>query len=137
MATLTIVAADVGVHYSEQVETICLPALVALTAGQYCRLDPTTGKLDLGNATTAAEIGDGYIVSKSVAAGETATAVRRGLIDLGAALAALNFGANVFLSDTDGVLADTAGTVSKIVGRVVAVYGNGATPDKMLELTIN
>lgn len=133
MAAITITAANVSVDWDKPHEPLTLPALVAITAGQYIRPDPTTGKFDLGNATTAAEILYGYIATKSVAAGEPLTGIHYGVMNLGASLAALAFGAPIYVNDTDGVLGDAAGTVSRVAGRVIAVFGSGnATPDKLL-----
>jgi hypothetical protein len=44
------------------------------------------------------------------------------------------FNAAIYLSDTDGRLADAAGTVSKIAGRVLPGTANlvGAAKDKLL-----
>jgi hypothetical protein len=43
------------------------------------------------------------------------------------------FDAPVYLSDTDATLADTAGTVSTVIGRVVPGW-NATTADKLLLL---
>ena len=80
------------------------------------------------NGTTATEaaaygVATGDVVVK---AGLPITAVREGVLD-GLALGG-NTGAPVYLSDTDGRLADTAGTVSLVVGRIIpgtaGVLGN-------------
>jgi len=131
MANLTVTASTV--HVVESYEQATLPAAAAITAGQVIIID-SNGKWALGNATTAANAGNGRraIAAKSVAAGQSLTGVYRGLLDTRGALDALAFAASVFLSDTAGTLADTAGTVSTIVGQVVAGWGSGATADKLL-----
>lgn len=112
------------------------PAGEAFTAGQYVRQDPSTGKIVLGNATSAAEVGDGFIAENSAAIGDPATCHKGPVIlDVGDALSALNYGASVYLSDTDGTLADVAGTVSTVVGKVIA--GWAGTAKKLLRLTLN
>lgn len=134
MATLTITAADVHcVRINGPNDLFSGPAGEAITAGQYVRRNTTTGHIELGNGTDAAESRDGGIALNSAAVGVTVDVQRGGIIDLGDALGDLTYDDDVFLSDTDGVLADTAGTVSKIVGTVVPAFGS-TTPDKLLQL---
>ena len=133
MGNLTITPASVApVRIIEQ-DTA--PTGEAINAGQYCRLDTSTGKFVLGNGTTAAEARSGGIALNSVASGETLTVLKKGEVDLGDALDSLTYDDDVFLSDTDGTLADSAGTVSKIVGTVVTGYAN-STPDKLLRVNL-
>lgn len=104
MSNLTITAADVALV--ESIERFDAPAAEAVTAGQYGRLDTPTGKIALGNASSDAEARDGGIILKSAAAGMPTTLLRKGIVDLGAALDGLSFDADVYLSETDGTLAD-------------------------------
>lgn len=106
-----------------------------INAGQYVRLDTSTGKMTKGNATVAAEARNGGLALSTVKAGGTLTAIRKGLLDVGNALAALTFDDDVFLSDTDGTLADAAGTVSKIVGTTVPAWG-ATTADRLLRVDL-
>jgi tetrahydromethanopterin S-methyltransferase subunit E len=53
-------------------------------------------------------------------------------LPVGEALDSLAYGAVVYLSNTDGTLADTAGTVSKKIGVVVPALATVSTPDKLL-----
>ena len=134
MANLTIVAADVhSVRINGPSDIFAGPCNEAVTAGQYVRRNVTTGYIEKGNGTTAAEARDGGIALNSAAAGETVEAQRAGVVDLGDALDALTYDDDIFLSDTDGTLADTAGTVSKILGTVEPGFGS-TTPDKLLRL---
>lgn len=134
MANLTITASAVAPV--QVIEKFTGPASEAITAGMYVRLDTTTGKITPGNGTTAPESRNGGIaVDGANAAGITVTAVRKGIVDLGAALDALAFDADVFLSDTDATLATTAGTVSKVVGTVVPGWG-ATTADKLLRVNL-
>jgi hypothetical protein len=111
------------------------------TQGMYYRLNTTTGKLEKGNATTAAELGDiaGLLLDDEPTVNLEGTIVLYGskaLVDLGNALDALAFDAAVYVSDTDATIADTVGTVSRKLGDVVPAFGHsGATPDKLLSLT--
>lgn len=113
----------------------------ALPEGDYARMNTTTGKLELGNATTATEVGviGGLVTDDTYAVGATAHIVYEGLLDVGDALTSLTFGDTVYLSDTDGQLGDAAGTVTTaIVGTVVPAYGaftSSTTADKLLYFT--
>ena len=115
--------------------TFTAPTEEALVSGQYARMNTATGFQTLGNATTAAEIGTATsrrgIAINTVAINETTTFVNKGYLDLGNALDALAYGADVYLSDTDGTLADAQGTQLFIVGQVVPGFAN-TTPDKLL-----
>lgn len=94
----------------------------------------TDGTVTPANGTTSTEANfQGIATIKSERVGQAVTVVRDGLLDVGDALDALAFGAPVYLSDTDGTLADAAGTVSVIVGRVVPGHGS-LTADKLLRV---
>ena len=130
MADLTITADDVSVVKSLDESTG--PAAEALTAGQYARLDTSSGAWTKGNATSTSEVGArGGIAIKDAATNITVTILHKGLMDIGDALDSLSFGDAVYLSDTDGTLADSAGTVSTVVGHVVSGWGY-STADKLL-----
>lgn len=120
-----------------EADQLTLPAAEAITAGAPVRLDTTTGRWMNANATTAAESTYVWIALRTVAAGEGVTAYRRGIVS-GYDLDALDYGAAVYLSDTDGRLADAAGTVSVIVGRVVPIHDRplGETPGKAIHLEL-
>jgi hypothetical protein len=134
MANLTITASRVAPV--RVIEKITGPAAEAITAGQSCRLDTTTGQITSGNASSAAEARSGGIaIDAANAAGITVTIVRKGWIDIGDALSALAYDADVFLSDTDGTLATTAGTTSKVIGTVVPAFG-ATTADKLLRVDL-
>jgi len=133
MTNLTIVAADVAP--AKIIEQFTGPAAEAIVAGQYVRFNTSSGKIELGKATTTAEARAGGIALGSVAANETVTALSKGWLAVGAALDALTFDDDVYLSDTDGTLADAAGTVSRLVGTVVPAWGN-TTADKLLRVDL-
>lgn len=137
MSDLTIVSTAVRVVRAGSGEhQHTSPALETISAGQYVRLDPSTGKFRLGNATTLAEVGVGYLASASVIAGESLTAFERPvLMDLGEALDGLNYGDKVWLSDTDGALATEPGTCDVVVGTVVPGFAR-VTAEKLLKLQL-
>lgn len=117
MADLSLVTAD-KVEVVESLLQMTLPAAEAIDAGQPVRIDTTSGRFTLANATAAAEARVYGLATRSVQAGEPVTAIRKGVID-GVDLASLDYDAAIYLSNTDGTLADAAGTVSVVVGRVI------------------
>ncbi len=136
MTALTIAAADVRVVKRADEHQHTAPAGEAFNAGQYIRWNPSTGKFELGKATTTAEVGDGHIAEKTAAIGDPVTGLKGPcLLDVGDALSGLNYGDSVYLSDTDGTLADAAGTVSTVVGKVVPGWAGSAK--KLLRLVLN
>lgn len=132
MADLTISSCHLVKGDDEHMLT--LPASVNVAAGQAVTPDPTSGKWVLALADTAAHAGDTHVALTTVKAGEALTAVKSSaLLDVGEALAGLNFAAIVYLSDTAGTLASTAGTVSTVMGKVVPGWAY-TTPDKLLRV---
>lgn len=105
----------------EVIEQFTGPTDEDIQPGVYCRFNTSSGKITKGNATSAAEARKGGICINNLAG--KITAVRKGTLFLGTALDALTFDDDVHLSNTDGVLADAAGTVNLIVGTVVPLYG--------------
>jgi hypothetical protein len=113
------------------------PFAESVNVGQCVRLDATTGKWTKANATDSTENRIiGILVSRD-AAGAVGTVVRKGVLN-GFDLAPLNFGAYLYLSDTDGTVADAAGTVSTLIGRVVSGFSTtlGTTSDKLFFLDL-
>ena len=107
------------------------PTAEDVTAGQYIRPNTTSGKLELGNATSSTEVGNiAFVAATSANSNLAVTGVKRGILDVGDALASMNFGDIVYLSDVDGTFADTPGTVSKSVGYVVPGWA-AETADKL------
>lgn len=132
MANLTITAAEVAIVKSYQQWTAPLAETIAV--GEAVRIDTSTGKITPANGTDAAESRFWGILASIDGAGITGTVIKEGVIDVGNALSALAFDAPVYLSDTDGTLADAAGTVTVIVGRVVPAWAAGASADKLLHI---
>lgn len=130
MADLTITQCDQAQVFKQ----FTGPAVEAIAEGQRCRFDPTTGQIALGNATNAAEAVQGGIATHAAGVGEALTIINEGIVDLGAALDALAFGASVFVSDTDGTFGTTAGTVSVVAGIVVPGW-DSIPAQKLLHLT--
>jgi hypothetical protein len=136
MADLTIAAADVAAI--EVFEQITLPCAEAIDAGEMVRLDTSTGKLTLANASSAAE---GRVIGMAInsgAAGETITVVKRGLVDVGDALASETIDEELYLSNTDGKIDDGAGTPTADyhAGRVWPLFGD-PTADLVLFVDVS
>lgn len=106
-----------------------------MAQGDVARLDTTNGTFTGANGTTTGEAAAPlYILLSGGVAGEFVTGVSNGFI-AGFDVSGLNFSAAVYLSDTDKTLADAAGTVSTVIGRVVPATANGALPfDKILKV---
>lgn len=121
----------------ESLEQMTLVAAEAMEAMTPVRIDGTTGKFTKSNATDATEARTYGLTSRAVVAGMPVTAIKKGVMD-GLNIAALAYDADVFLSNTDGTLADAAGTVSKVLGKVIP--GNavtlGTSPDKLMLIDI-
>jgi hypothetical protein len=132
MADIALVTAD-KVEVVESIEQMTLPAAEAITAGNAVRLDTSSGKFTKAKGTDAAEARIYGIATKTVAAGLGVTAIRQGVMD-GFALSGLNYDAALYLSDTDGTLADAHGTVTVEVGRVIPgpATALGTAFDKLL-----
>lgn len=136
MTDLALVTAG-KVNVVESIEQMTLPFAEACAVGDTVRIDTTTGGWTKANATTAAEARLwGLLVSKD-AAGAVGTALRKGVID-GFDLSALAYDAVVYLSNTDGKLADGAGTTNVVVGRVIPAFATtlGTAADKLLHVDL-
>lgn len=137
MADIDLVTADrvtvVDVHARQRT----LPAAEAITAGMAVRYDPSTGKFTRAKGTDATEANAYGVATRTVRAGDALTAVRKGDMD-GWDLSGLDYGDPVYLSDTDGRLADAAGTVTKLIGRVAPATATtlGTAYDKILDVDL-
>jgi hypothetical protein len=135
MAALTIDPTDVMVI--ETTEQYTAPISEDIDSGEYCRFDPTTGKIAFGNATTVGEMGfGGVLIARKANTGQAGTFIRKGVVQLGDALDGLDYGDAVYLGDTDGQLNDAAGTVEVVLGYVIPIFGGvaGADASKALAL---
>lgn len=106
--------------------------------GKFCRVDPTTSKAMLANASSAAEAGGihGFAMSNQRFVGDAVSLFRKGLVDLGSGLDALDSGSIVYLGDTDNLLQTTAGTVSISVGKVYPITESDGSVKKLLDVDV-
>jgi len=118
MANIALITAN-RVEVVETTVQMTLPAAETITPGQAVRIDTTTGKFTAANGTAAGEarIWGIAVGTHQVTAGLPVTAIRIGVLD--GFTFSQAYDAAIYLSDTDGRLADAAGTVSVIVGRII------------------
>jgi hypothetical protein len=115
MADIAVTTAGL-IDIVESIEQATLPAGEAIVAGAPVRID-TAGKFVNGNGTDATESAVYGIAVSSVAASMPVTAVKQGV--LGGFTFSQAYNAAIYVSDTDARLADAAGTVEVLVGRVI------------------
>lgn len=123
---------------TEFLQRMTLPAAEAIEAGAPVRIVPSStgaGRWTNANATDMTEGKAWGICTRKVAAGETATAVRRGIVD-GLEVSSYDYGQVLFLSDTDGRVSDTPGTVAIPIGRVIPATAvpTGTAFDRLAEI---
>ncbi|MBN9393442.1 MAG: hypothetical protein J0I20_35755 [Chloroflexi bacterium] len=136
MADLALVTAN-SVHIVETIKQHTVPIAEAVVAGYAVRQDTASGKWTKANATTAAEARALAIAVKTGQANEAVTGLQVGILD-GYDLSGCSYDDPIYLSDTDGKLSTTPGTVTVPVGRVIAgtssLFGSGY--DKLLEVNM-
>ena len=110
-----------------------------INVGQVFRINPATGKATLANATVVGEAGPSLYLAIDGArqAGNAVTGISSGIVD-GYNLDAYTYQAQVFVSNTDGTLADAAGTVSTAAGRVIPapITGTPSGADRLLRVNL-
>jgi len=137
MANIALATANT-VSIVESIHQMTLPAAEAITPGAPVRLDTSTGKFTNANGSSSGEARVWGIATgkKAIPAGWPVTVIRRGVLD--GFTFSQAYDAAIYLSDTDGRLADAAGTVSTVVGRVIPATANltGASYDKLLSVEL-
>jgi len=125
---------NVSLNVEESFEQMTLIAAADLNAGTPVYVD-SNGKFAEADASAAGTADVYGITVRKVKAGQAVTAVARGVLS-GFDFSAQSFGAQIFLSDTAGKVADAAGTVSKRVGRVIPAHGQprGSSLAKLLQV---
>lgn len=136
MSAIALVTAD-KLHVVESIEQMTGVCGADITAGQLIRPNASTGLWALSDANNSADVDNTYMATRTAKSGTALTGLKRGTVD-GFDLSALNYGVNVFLSDTAGGLDTTAGSNSKIVGQVVPAHSQrlGSSPDKILRVDL-
>lgn len=121
------------VRIVEWVDKFDAPSNEVFAVGEAMRFH-TDGSVTPANGTSSTEANfQGIATIASDRVGQAITVVRDGLVDVGDALANLAYGAPIYVSDTDGTFADSAGTTSVIAGRVEPGWA-GVTSDKLFRV---
>jgi hypothetical protein len=136
MADLALTAAQVRVTKGNcEVHTGIASA--AITVGQPVYIVTATGKYAVADANGASPLNTVRgIALNTAAAGKAVDVLVRGFL-YGFTLTAVDYGAQVFVSDTAGSLADAAGTASLPVGRCVGIPEANGTLVKAIYVNIN
>jgi len=139
MALLTLEYCEIVTNEEQSPLTFKGGETVSDRRGKFMRLDPTTGKAMLGNASSTAEYGNlhGIAISDQKYLGDSVTFFRVGLLDWGNALDGMSYDDPIYLSDTDGTFADAAGTVTAaIAGYVVSSFTSDGTAHKLAAIDL-
>lgn len=136
MADLTVTASQFRPMEVIEARLIPMIAAEAITKGQAVYQN-TSGNAALSNAgasgTVATLVG---IATSTVPAGAAVDVLHYGRL-AGMGVSGLNAGAAVYASNTAGALADAAGTVSKIVGRVFCMNDRARTKFLFVDVRFN
>ena len=142
MASIALSTAD-RIHVVESIEQMTLPTNAAITAGDTVTIAAATGLFALGDADGSGTLGIIYgIATRTVASGETLTAVRRGVLS-GWDFTGVDYWVNVLAADTAGDITVTSsesngGSADVIIGRVIPIWDHliGGSPEKAVLLTL-
>lgn len=116
MSDVALTAAQIAPVNETEYEAWTLITAEAITVGQAVAVN-TAGKWALADASSGAQNNVRGIALKGAGAGEALTAIVHGSV-AGFTLSGLAYDAVVYLSNTAGALATSAGDVSLVVGRV-------------------
>lgn len=125
MAAIALVADKISPLFIDQAEIYNLITGVALTRGQAVYIVAATGKLALSNGAASGTAKFAGFALEAKGAGQAVSVLKRGHV-AGFTLNG-NYGTLAYLNDTDGVIGDAAGTVSKVVGVVVPLSDGALT----------
>lgn len=119
MADLTIGTNGISLVHSNEAEIVDMIAAEAIVAGQPV-YQTNAGKSGIADANAAGKQQFRGIALKDTPAGKACPVLKRGYL-AGYALSGVAYDGPVYLSDTVGKLADGAGTMTVICGRVAAM----------------
>ena len=125
MTDIAVDATKVGAVFSIQAEIIDLIAGATITAGQIV-YTATDGKVGIADANaTGLEQARGIALAGAVA-GQVVPVLKKGGCE-GFVVSGLDGDAVLYLSDTAGALADAAGTLEVVAGRVMVLPDGNAS----------
>ena len=119
MSDLAIGTNGISLVFSNKAEIVDMIAAEAITAGQPV-YQTSAGKAGVADANAAGKQQFRGIALKAAGAGQPCPVLKRGYL-AGFGLSGVAYDGPVYLSDTVGKLADGAGTLSVICGRVGAL----------------
>lgn len=126
MSDITVTAAKVGVVYPEKAEIFDGIAGATITAGQALYFDSTAGTLKLADANGSGTLQFRGIALNGGGAGQAISVLKEGHC-YGFTVTSASYDAALYLSNTAGALADSAGGTSINCGRVVALPDSSLT----------
>lgn len=129
MADLAITAANISPAKPEDAEIVQVVVAETVTAGQPLFFD-SNGKGQLADANAAGERQARCLTLEGGVANQSISCLRRGFVE-GFTLTSQAFDDTIYLSDTVGVLADAAGTVTVPVGLVAPIAKDSSTISKI------
>ena len=132
MADLAITVANISVIKPEDAEIVQVVVAETVTAGQPLFFD-SNGKGQLADANAAGERQARCLTLEAGLANQSISCLKQGFVE-GFTLTSQSFDDPIFLSDTVGVLADAAGTVTVPVGLVAPIAKDSSTISKILYL---
>jgi hypothetical protein len=118
MADIALTAAQIAAVKPEISEIIDVTLAATVTKGQALYLVAASGKYGVADANDSGKEQVRGIALKAGAAGETIPMLKRGPV-AGFTISGMNYDAPAYLSNTAGALADAAGTMTVVVGRVI------------------
>lgn len=134
MADIALTAAQVSPVNEFEYEAWTLIAGAAITRGQTVAINTTTGLAIVGDASTGVAPNVRGIALNNAGIGDSVTIMVHGSL-YGFTLAGA-YDSAVYSSNTAGALADAAGDVSEVVGRVKPMHDAGTAPTKVLYVNI-
>jgi hypothetical protein len=131
MAAITVTAAQVALGGPpHQHETYSFDAAEAIAAGQAVYVN-SNGKVALADASAAGTLILAGIALNAAGAGQGVSVIKQGFVS-GFDVSGMAYGDPAYVSDTAGGLDTTAGTVTKIIGRVSLGANQAGNPQKAL-----
>lgn len=124
MAAIALTAAQISTPYPNKTEIYSLTAAVAITAGQAVYTN-SNGLAALADASAASTLVDVGIALEAAGVGQAVSVLYDGFC-AGFTVSSLAVGALAYVSDDAGALADAAGTVNKVIGRVRVINQSGS-----------
>lgn len=126
MTDIAYTAAKIAPVFPEKAEIYDFIAAEAITAGQPVYFVAASGKVGLADANGSGTIQFRGVALTTVAAGSAVSVLKKGHV-YGYTITSLNYDAILYLSNTAGSFADSAGGTTVNCGRVVALSESSLT----------